>query len=385
MTGLVVLDVFISLIFIFLLYSLFATTIVESVTSSFGSRGKNLLAGIDRMLSDDGSTNRFNYTFLNLFIAFRGNGFTEAFYKHPSIKFLAQKGLVSLATSRPSYIAPDRFSAAMIDLLRNGNYDDEGQNISASLGIIPRFDLKELQDRIDQLESDISQLDAKKDLFELEAFSEELAYLKGDLQKKANRSSADILQPFTIDKETNYQLKSLWFDAANDIEKFKVLIEKWYNEQMDRIIGWYKRKVTFLTFVLGLALAVCFKVDTIKIANQLSENEAMRAIFVDGATNFMAKHGETLDEEAFKQQKEYAEAVKAEIEQYNAVLSNSAERWRWWAIPGYLITAFAISLGGPFWFDLLNKLVKVRSSLQMPVAAKEDEKKMETVSTKAVG
>jgi hypothetical protein len=385
MTGLVVLDVFISLIFIFLLYSLFATTIVESVTSSFGSRGKNLLAGIDRMLSDDGSTNRFNYTFLNLFIAFRGNKFTEAFYKHPSIKFLAQKGLVSLATSRPSYIAPERFSAAMIDLLRSGDYDDEGENISASLGIIPRFDLKELQGRIDQLESDISQLDAKKDLFEFEAFSEELAYLKGDLQKKANRSSAEILRPFTIDKETNYQLKSLWYDAANDIDKFKALIEKWYNEQMDRIVGWYKRKVTFLTFLIGLGLAITFKVDTIQIASDLSKNEDMRAMFVAGATEFLAQHPDGVDAETFTKQKQYMDSVKSEIAKYNAVLSSQKEETNTWPGFGYLITAFAISLGGPFWFDLLNKLVKIRSSLQMPVAAKEDEKKMVTVSTKAVG
>jgi hypothetical protein len=29
---------------------------------------------------------------------------------------------------------------------------------------------------------------------------------------------------------------------------------------------------------------------------------------------------------------------------------------------GWLLTAFAITLGAPFWFDLLNKLVALRSS-----------------------
>lgn len=29
---------------------------------------------------------------------------------------------------------------------------------------------------------------------------------------------------------------------------------------------------------------------------------------------------------------------------------------------GYLVTAIAISLGAPFWFDLLNKLIKLRTS-----------------------
>jgi hypothetical protein len=29
---------------------------------------------------------------------------------------------------------------------------------------------------------------------------------------------------------------------------------------------------------------------------------------------------------------------------------------------GFLITAFAICLGAPFWFDLLSKVVKIRST-----------------------
>jgi len=31
-------------------------------------------------------------------------------------------------------------------------------------------------------------------------------------------------------------------------------------------------------------------------------------------------------------------------------------------ILGWLITAFAVSLGAPFWFDLLNKFVNIRAS-----------------------
>lgn len=31
---------------------------------------------------------------------------------------------------------------------------------------------------------------------------------------------------------------------------------------------------------------------------------------------------------------------------------------------GYLITALAIMLGAPFWFDMLNKIMMIRSSLK---------------------
>lgn len=37
-----------------------------------------------------------------------------------------------------------------------------------------------------------------------------------------------------------------------------------------------------------------------------------------------------------------------------------------YAFWGYLLTAIAISLGAPFWFDLLNKLVRIRGSVKEP-------------------
>jgi hypothetical protein len=43
---------------------------------------------------------------------------------------------------------------------------------------------------------------------------------------------------------------------------------------------------------------------------------------------------------------------------------------------GWLLTAFAVSLGAPFWFDLLNKFVVVRSTVKpqekSPIEASKD-------------
>ena len=35
-----------------------------------------------------------------------------------------------------------------------------------------------------------------------------------------------------------------------------------------------------------------------------------------------------------------------------------------WAVIGWLFTAFALSLGAPFWFDMLNKVMVVRSTVK---------------------
>jgi hypothetical protein len=46
------------------------------------------------------------------------------------------------------------------------------------------------------------------------------------------------------------------------------------------------------------------------------------------------------------------------------------------SLPGWLLTALAISLGAPFWFDLLNKIMVIRSTVKphekSPEEASED-------------
>ncbi len=57
-------------------------------------------------------------------------------------------------------------------------------------------------------------------------------------------------------------------------------------------------------------------------------------------------------------------------------LSSGAKAW-WVAkkIPGWLITALAISLGSPFWFDLLNRLINLRNAGKRP----ENKQKVNTL------
>jgi hypothetical protein len=41
--------------------------------------------------------------------------------------------------------------------------------------------------------------------------------------------------------------------------------------------------------------------------------------------------------------------------------------WPWLIkVAGWLLTALALSLGAPFWFDLLNKLVNMRHGMTKP-------------------
>lgn len=54
----------------------------------------------------------------------------------------------------------------------------------------------------------------------------------------------------------------------------------------------------------------------------------------------------------------------------------TASQFPWQSVPGWIITALAISLGAPFWFDLLNKMMVIRSTVKphekSPEEASED-------------
>jgi hypothetical protein len=52
--------------------------------------------------------------------------------------------------------------------------------------------------------------------------------------------------------------------------------------------------------------------------------------------------------------------------------------WRdqlYWHWLGWLITALAVSLGAPFWFDLLNKVIVVRSTVKPHEKSPEERSK----------
>ena len=365
MTGLAVLDVFISLVFIYLLYSLLAMTLIESITTAVSSRSKNLITGIDRLLADDQMSNWINHTVLNLFWVKTINPLTTAFYSHPAIKYLGHKGI----NSKPSYITKDRFGSTLIDLLKKGAYLDDVENISATLGIIPEYDSSKLAASVRNLEEKLKLLTQAESADEVEIgdIEEQLDHLKLELFQRTNKENPWDIEGLSIGAETKYQLKTLWQQAATDKEKFKALIETWYQDQMDRVAGWYRRKLTLLTFVIGFLMAGLFNVDSISLTTELVKNEDMRTMLVESAKTYLSENPEEIRSTSLTDQRQYLDSLNVQIDKYNYVLGASKENaYTFWTVLGWLITAFAISLGAPFWFDLLSKLMQIRNSVKTP-------------------
>lgn len=310
MTGLVALDVVIGLVFIYTLYSLLTTTVTELFSSLFRMRPHYLKKGIKRML-DDGSGNTV---------------FSDVFFEQPLIKYLASRD-----GRKPSYMAARNFSKNLMEVLKS----EGGKALGAKA-----------------------------------ASATELERIKAILHDPKHKLGGS---------ETVGFIRSLLDDAQNDLEKFKIYLEQWYDDTMERVSTWYKREMQFITFITGLLIAGIFNVDTIQIVNKLSNDPEARAQFVAMAQE-LAKDKEARriaysEYDSTKVDSVFVadfKAMRARATEANAVLSIERD----WSNPGsyifgWLLTALALSLGSPFWFDLLNKLVKLRTAAQ-PSAEKDD-------------
>jgi hypothetical protein len=347
-----ILELVISLTFIYLLYSLLGTIVQEFVAQLLGLRARMLLKAISRMLDKVKTKDSFKDWILSpftetekFFKPFSGKPTARKFFNQPSIKFLGENSLFS----RPSYISADNFSTTLIRMLRGPGFD----------GTKPPMML-----------------------------------IKSALDSNT----------LHLDHETLGYLKCLYVESSDDIGRFKSNIEQWFNETMERSTGWYKRQTRFILFIIGFVLAVIFNIDTIEITSRLSKDDGLRNQIVRMAEGFndsvkVSKsdfyqnlavhltHDSTVNDTGTVALK--YEMIKVLARNNDSVMNLMGLGWKekcgppkkclfkcmetschyalpqkspWQAFLGWLITALAISLGSSFWYDLLNKLLKLRST-----------------------
>jgi hypothetical protein len=182
-------------------------------------------------------------------------------------------------------------------------------------------------------------------------------------------------------------LLTLIDEANGDLERARANIEEWYEGAMDRVSGWYKRRAGFTMLFLGIAVAAVTNADTINLALALARDSAVRAAVVSAAEQRLATGEANRAPEAAATTSEAREreATIALQRAYADVSSLGLPiGWRWsspenrndlrrvpdgglgWLLKviGILLTGFAISQGAPFWFDVLNRFMVIRSTVK---------------------
>ena len=311
MFGSVILEIAIGVIFIYLLLSLICSALNEWIARLLSLRSTTLEKGIQSLLNEA-----------------KGGEFTKKLYEHSLIKVFTQPGWLDKLFKRepkPSYIPSRTFTLALLD----------------TLGI---------------------------------------AYSKKGLK------GIDKIQ----NNELRNSLQILLKEAGHDLEKAIKNIESWFNDTMDRISGWYKRKVQLIILVLALLVSVMLNADTFMIANGISSNDTMRTAIVAFAQEVSKQ---PLSADAKTSLKRIEEIQKnfqniqlpigwskrpkklPKDELYVRDPREVPQGFTGWLLKviGLLFTTIAISLGGPFWFDVLSKFINLRQTGGRPEPISKEE------------
>lgn len=156
--------------------------------------------------------------------------------------------------------------------------------------------------------------------------------------------------------------------AGGKIENVQASLERWFDDSVERISGWYKRRIQWITLIVACAAAGFSNADTLAIAKQLAHNSVLRAAVVAQAES-VAQQPAPTTAATTSENLEKLKSAGLEIGWEKGLPSGF---WPWVRkISGLLMTALAASLGAPFWFDLLNRVVRLRSSVA-PRAASEE-------------
>jgi hypothetical protein len=168
--------------------------------------------------------------------------------------------------------------------------------------------------------------------------------------------------------------------TEKDIGKVRENIEEWFDNSMARVSGWYKRKTQTITLIVAFVVSVGLNVDTFSIADHLYRDDSVRNLTITAAQETIQQ---PLSADSTSSLPTRIKEAQGELDKLQLPVG--------WSAPvklpnnfgefvnkifGWLFTAFALSLGAPFWFDVLKKLVNLRSTGTAPekVTEKKPEK-----------
>ena len=318
MFGSTALEFAIGMAFVYLILSLAVTALQEGLASLFRRRARTLKAGLNNLLRDP-----------NL---------VDQIYSHHLVRGL------HLSDRKPSYIPSRLFALALLDRLTPAGQVPDKASVKAAL--------------------------------------------EGD------------------GRPLNAALRVLMADANDNYDRFVENVEVWFNHSMERVSGWYKRYTQAILVALAVPMTMLVNADSLDIGCVVWKDPTVRAALVAEAQKTdvsppppPAEPEELRDVlanvDAYTSSLRsvrvpigWAEAASAELTDEQLKIQTAMNQLtgcrnpgprpttlRGWGQAigthwlGWFITILAISLGSPFWFDLLNKFMLIRGGGKSPEEA----------------
>ena len=304
-------DVAIGLTLVYLGTSLFVTVINEFIAQLFNLRGKHLCQSLKTLIADE-----------NIRDVLKQNPALKAFFE-------------SNPKNPPAYIDTDLLSRLMLGSLTSG---------------------AKVSDTVDGL------------VDEIESWNE---------------------------SELKSQLLALAHTAGTKTDNLVNAVSDWADRTLTMLGGNYKRNLQTISFWVGLLIVIILNLDSVALTERLyRDKEARNAAVELGLQISKTTNREVFDSCMAKTAPERKNdsactpimGLVGLVQDRNQSLGQlpigwsnisqsaispigfiSPETWSWASrLVGWLLTAFAVSLGAPFWFDLLNRFINIRYGSRKP-------------------
>lgn len=340
MDFLTALDILLALSLIYLVFALVVTSLNESIAAALSSRARWLRRGIASLLSADPKK--------------LDEAAADRVLDSPFVSFLGTPGCFK--TFRPSYIPAWTLMQGVLSTV-DGCRDDAFARVAT---------IRELADKL---------------------------------------PAKSPIRSVLID---------LCARAGDDLDAFRGQLDAWFKAFEEQLTAWYRQKTQYVLLGLSLAVAVAMNVDTLDIVRQFSaEPKVLKAVVdqagdaakLDGVDAYLDSRArdearKVLDEaitavehadaagraralETAQEKRAALTKAQDELDQRVARLTDTLMagglrlgwkpgEFRQWATSpakveswnklfGLLISAFALALGAPFWFNVLKSVASVRS------------------------
>ncbi len=346
MSSFPILDVAIGLSFFYLLLGLICSTVNEMIAGWWKRRATFLDRGIDSLFGGD-------------------DDLKKKLLAHPLITSLAEEPAAKSAgpdsakntSVRPSYIPAATFATALLDVLSG-----EGKALT-----------------------DVAAVEAG-------VASSKTAAVKGAMTALLDRARMEVAARQQSATKDIIGAQNAAAQLAATLEKN---VASWFNDGMDRVSGWYKRNAQTWTLCLAVVVTLLLNADTIRVADILWTSPTTRAAVVQAAVARAEKPPEqALPMVNYPDPKNAKastptptspeDALTADEKKIVGELTGWAPDWKklgaktggawiaaflsliWGHLLGWILTAIAVSLGAPFWFDVLKKFINIRNSGPVP-------------------
>lgn len=202
------------------------------------------------------------------------------------------------------------------------------------------------------------------------------------------------LEKLPEDSSARAALLQLALQAENDIARFRNDVEHWYDDQMDRVSGWYKRHVRWISLGVGVLLVLALNLNAVTISRSLYTDEALRSAVVTEAADAAtcgAKEPAACMADLRKQVATFTSAglplgwatvpacagpsscswgqAKGLLDPAPGVGVGSDTWFFLGTIAGWALMVLTLLPGARFWFDALSRLGSLRSSGPKPERA----------------